>query len=622
MSRGAQSVCLYILMGAPLFFLAATGSAQIPPVGLTSLSGAVETGYASTRTVNGRDFSSSILPLGIDLETRGFLGHPDFLIFDVKPQLSAGAQSPQAGFRGGNGVAFDATLLRRRPFPLTIHWSKFNQNLIAFGPLVGLSGIRSTTNFGDFGANWRLDLPRWPRFSAHYGRSNNESQPELAALPMLTTRNTRYGISLTDSRWGWDMRGDVERQAPETETGSIVGTSRSPLAIDQRMTWGNFYARRTFRDRDTVALSTGKRHNALSTNGLPISSDSVYVRGASSHNWGTRWTAALTADYNSNRSDLFGGSILPLAPGATLAPFDSGISTFITSGRLTYKVHENWTLMGGLGRTGVSYRNLATGGHDFPGGAAWSADGGVGFNRNFSWGQFSSSYGLSLTRTPLGQEALRSKQVGHRFSSQYRRGSVDKLELTGLVTANINTIEREIFLQTENFIADFSLGRRMAGYVVRAGVGWQQSRHENLYDFSSRGISTHAGLEHSRFRVNYSRNANRGTSFFLEPGLSDESVLPGVPLLMLLSYTKSDNFSVYLTPARKLQVATQWSRLRQELGPQLDNKSDYFNVAIGYGFRLLQFDVGYAIYDQTIQQFGSVYRGSYFVRIRRPFRLF
>ena len=607
-----------LLAAGLLFSFAPQGLGQEFPVGLTNLTGELVTGYASTHTVNGREIKSSIAPLGVDLDMGGFLGHPDFLSYRAQPRLTAGAQSPQAGFRGGNGITLTSTFLRRRPFPLTIRYSKVKQDVIAFGALQGLSGVRSLTSYNDFGVNWNLSFPHLPRFSVSYSRSGSRSEPDLIALPLRDTGSTRYGMRLADSRWGWDFNGELTRDRHSSVTADVLDPGFARFSTRQDSTWGNLQARRTFRDRNTLSLTAGERDSENLINANRFNQDGRYYRASSSLAWGSRWTASLLADYNSNHNDLFRQTVLPLPADENSLPFGSGLSTATVSGLLNYKLNEDWNFFGGVDRNHTRTRNEG----DFSiGGSSLSTQTGAGYNHTYPWGKLSGSYSLSVSRSSTLGDSPRSRGLGHTFSAHFGRGNVEKLELSGIFTANLHDIEQDIFLQTESVFAEVQLGRRIGAYVVRGSVGLQSIRNESLFDFSSDGWTARAGIEHRRFRLNYTRNRTDGTSFFLQPDLDSSSVLPGVPLRSILSLSTRDGIAVGLTPWKKLLASFQWNRLQQNLAGRIQNDSNFVDLAVRYNFRLLDFEVAYARYDQTLREITGLSRGAFFIRIRRPFRI-
>jgi len=98
--------------------------------------------------------------------------------------------------------------------------------------------------------------------------------------------------------------------------------------------------------------------------------------------------------------------------------------------------------------------------------------------------------------------------------------------------------------------------------------------------------------------------------------------LSGLPLRTVLTTSARQTATVALRPWKKLQVRTTWFQLDQSLAERLRTDSDFLDVSVLYRFRLLDFEVGYTLYDENVIGLDGVSRRSFFFRVRRSFRIF
>src|SRR5262249_1876906 len=124
-------IAAFFVFGIPL-----TALSQEKPLNVT---GTFSTGYYNSYTRGEANQSLSFIPVGAKFDINGYYMMPDFLTFSIQPQLGLGPQASEAGFDGGNGIRIQATLLRKRIFPLTFRYSNVEVQDVYFGSLTQLS---------------------------------------------------------------------------------------------------------------------------------------------------------------------------------------------------------------------------------------------------------------------------------------------------------------------------------------------------------------------------------------------------------------------------------------------------------------------------------------------------
>ncbi len=621
MDRSARPRQLSWILGALLLFVALLGRAQEKPL---SINGELVTGFASTSVDDGEERSRSVNPFHVKFDLTGYLGHPDFLSYRIEPQFTPSEEAPQAGFSGANGLSLKTTFLRRRAFPLTIRYANFRRELITFGSLQGVSGVRSVSRYSDFGLTWLLKVRNLPQLSLNYSASGSKTEPNLGILPVRETDSRRYGLRIKDFRWAWNITGTLNRTERSFDTASILDPDRIVFDTEQKADEATISAQRRFWGQNHLSLFAGRRVRHDVFDQVPFDQSSSFFRGAASLKWHPRWDASIAASYISNRDDIFRQPVLGLEDADPLSvfPFQSGVSTFSVSGQVRYKLSDHWMLSGGLDET----RSRTT--SDLGPAVAGSSHGvgaGIGFDRTFSWGQLTSSYGLSLTQSPSINATPDNRTTSHSISAQVRRGTPERLELIGNFSGNFNRVDSEIFLERRDLSGSLSLAKRFGAYLMRGGFGLRKVDREEFVDFASDGWTAHIGVEHRLFNVQYGRGTSNATSLLLQrisQNGAAPTIVPGVPLRSILTLSSRDSLTFGFTPIQGLRGWLRWNRIHQTLDGQLRNDSNLLDLAVSYQFRLLEFDAGYTLYDQTLSTLAGISRGSFFFRVRRPFRVF
>ncbi|MBZ5701067.1 MAG: hypothetical protein LAN84_04405 [Acidobacteriia bacterium] len=603
---------LLLATAAALFVLSPLCPAQESP---WSLTGDVTTGFATNYVVDGGEFRNSVTPFNLNLNLDGYLGHPDFLSFSLRPQLLAGENAPQAGFGGQNGYTASVRLLRRRAFPLTVSYSDYRLDSMAYGALLGLDASRYRTRYEDLSFTWQLRFRRLPRITLSAVHANSQVKPELIVLPTQTSRDNNYGVQFDYARWGWGFQGEWRRTRRALDSFAPQMSTLTSLSTDQDSKWAYFNAQKHFSALNLFSISAGRRDvDELLNHLVPLQHEGYYTNLTTSLAGRSRWSALFQAAYNSDRSGIFQQGPLPVTPGAGIAIFSTGISTFTASSDAHYDVHKNWNLFGGLHWTQARNRNL---GEPRFAESILSSNAGLGFHKRFSWANLNSSYALSYAFPTSAPPTVNYSSIGHAFSLQADRGNLEKLELNGVVSAGINRITSDIFLQRRDVLAELGLARRMRNYILRGRFGYRTAEVQDFSTYNYHDWSFQIGAEHRRFGASYHRNMIGGTSVTL----GGSSL--GNPLLRrFLSTSRTQGLTVNLMPWRNLHAQVNWMTLGQVLDGSLRNQSHYLDSSLGYNFRQMTLDIGYARYDQDLLGLAGVARSSFYVRLKRSFRVF
>ncbi|MFQ5663306.1 MAG: hypothetical protein ACE5HL_05710 [Terriglobia bacterium] len=600
-----------------------------------SLTGVFTTGVYTANNQNGLAARVSTVPAILKLNLDGYLGHPDFLSYRVRPQLSAGEQATDAGFITGNGLTLTTTFLRQRSFPLTLTYSNLQREEITYGSLTRISGLRSVSHDRNFGLQWLLRDPRLPRLSFDLGRSRNTLRPEDPLIPQYDSLSRHYTLGINDHLWGWRLDGRLRWDRFSSDFANPLKPDFITTELDRRTSQYRFTADRPLGKHAQVVLTGGAINSRNTFNDRPFDQDVRFFNGMLNFGWGERWRGSFRSGYNSNLlgtdiqqalSQLTGGggAGTPGAQALALVPFETRVSSLSLSGDVRFQAHRDWSLFGSLSQNNVRTPDdqIAASQADYLTGSS-----GVSFNRSFSWATLTSQYSLDVGRLDFADIAD-SRILGHAFSLVAQRGTVDRLELTGSYNASTQRVDQVIILRTTSQSADFTAGRRVSTLVVRGGLGIQRSSFQDGgIDYDANGLTFRGSVEHQRFQVHYFRNVVDANTF--QPFLTNlpssagaSAVLLGAPVRLVLTTLRTQTLTLQTNPWRRLEAKLSWTAGRQNLDQQINNDYDLFDLRVRYRFRLLTFEVGYARYDQSFLALSQFKRSRFFFRVERPFLVF
>ncbi len=586
-----------------------------------SVSGDIITGVFHSETRNGNRISNTSAPLGFLFDINGYLGHPDFISFNIKPSYILGDQAPQAGFPAGNGVQAGVTFFRRRAFPFTVRYITLEQETIAFGARQELSGFRSVSDYRELSFNGQFNFPTGTQLFYGFSDTDSDIRPDLPLLPNRRFEGKRYDLKLQD-QWGpWGFNGQWNRRRGTRDNLDFFDPNLTTFTSSHDTDSTNFTASRNMGTGGALVLSAGERDSENVVNGQPYDVVGRYARANSTYQWGEKWQLALAASYDNNRNDLLREVVDPTGAGTILEAFQTNLSTRKFSSDLSYKVHNNWSVYGGVNQAQTRTEDTDPISSLLVLGTIWGSNAGIGFHRETDWGNVSSGYGVVYSNVSSQSGATPSNILGQQARVNVRGGSVEGLELSAAASLNLNRVESDIFLQREDLNTEAAIGHRFGLHTVRGGIGFQKVTHDSLVQFNSEGWTARVSVENHIYNAFYSRRLSDGSSFFFAPDPGDPT-LPGIPIRSVLSSSAIDMAGASFTPTNEFQMNGRWSRLRQTIGGALGSRTHFVDLTVNYHFRKLTLEGGYSNYEQILGTVGEVSRGAYFFRLRRSFELF
>lgn len=605
---------------------------------LTDLSGRIITGVYRTRAEDLGGRTISFVPLTFDLQTAGYFSHPDFLSFDVKPILTSGPQATEAGFIGGNGVSATAIFLRRRAFPAKVFYNNLRREDVFYGGLSQVSGYRSVNHDLNYGANWDLRRARWPQVSLDWRRANLTSQPDISFLPEHKTRSSQAGATFTDRRLGWELLGSARRDRimtdfsfPSSGTFSQAQMAQSNLQMEisgQRPVWKT----------GSLSLSGGDYKIRSSSGGVQFDQDLRVMSAGLRTDGKRRLRGGLRANYTSGvlgrtiRDSLAsfsssGGSLLP--PATVLGGLVSqNYSNLSVSADVRYDVWpgvESY-VTANEGKVWSPSANIALQQFDY-----LAATAGLRFDRKVSaWAQVSGDVHTTKGRT-IYQNAEPGRMQGTGYSVRLQSGKSDRLEAVVSYNEERQSVEQTVLASTRwnNRWGDLNLTRKVPrwGLSFAAGAGLQDSAFETFNaEFGGKGYSANGNIQHRLGQASYSRYNSSGntlTTLLTAAGGSGSGgiLLPGLFLPSLDTKQRGQTLTARFTPVRRLEASVLYTHVYQEMNLAPLNEFRQILVTVTYRFRQLQFEAGYAKWEQSLFGTPGLLRDRLYFRVVRPFRV-
>lgn len=312
------------------------------------------TGYYDTYTRDTADHSVSFVPFGAKFDINGYWMMPDFLSFTAQPELNAGPQASDAGFLGGNGIRLSVTLLRKRSFPLTFHYTNIQMENVSFGGVgqVSADSLRDRTK--DLGLTWQLKPGTGlPELLIDWSRTSVHSSSDTAFIPDSDTSSSHLNADSKLERWGWNMTGQIRKQQSQTDLFAPLGVATNTASLGQNLFQYQGSAERTFwRDSDLL-VSAGSQSSSNILFGQPLDLSARFANANLRLAPSKRWKNYLRASYTSNlTSALVNQVVSGLATGSpgTIAPDPSLLSAL--QGRISNVVlnaTSNFDIGRGLG---------------------------------------------------------------------------------------------------------------------------------------------------------------------------------------------------------------------------------------------------------------------------------
>lgn len=604
-------------------------------VRLTDLGGKVMTGYYSTRAEDLGGQEIHFVPLTFDLWTAGFLGHPDFLSFDVKPTLTFGPQATEAGFIGGNGVSAATEFLRRRSFPLRLFYNNLRREDVYYGGMSQVSGYRSMNHDVNYGANWDIRRSRWPQIALDWKRSSLTSKPQISYLPEFRTQTSQAGATVTDRRMGWELLATLRRDGIVTDFGYPSGDTISLSKIDQSNTQMEASAQRPVWGGGSLAL-TGANHKIRSSSGgiqfeqdLKILSAGLYTDGHRRLKTAMRanyLAGAVSRGYRDSVAAYASGRTGLLSPGAVLEALTSqNYSNLSLSADVRYSLFRNLEayFTANEGRVWAPAHAAVMPEYDYLSGTA-----GLRFERRFSpWATVTGDAHGTKGRT-IYRNAAPGRIQGAGYTARLQSGNPERIEGSVSFQEERQRVQQTVLASNQwtNRWGDVALTRKIAawGLSITVGGGYQRSSYGAFgSEFRGEGYSLNGNFQHSLGQGSYSRFDSRGNT--LSPllaavgGDGGAIVAPGLLLPSLDTIQKGQTLILRITPLRRLEASALFTHVYQEMNAAPLNEYRQILVTVGYRFRLLHFEAGYAEWEQSLLGAPKALRNRLYFRVARPF---
>jgi hypothetical protein len=476
------------LLGTGLFLivLAWPAGAQVKP---SSLTGEITTGYYSDEASNGRSRGNSGSPLNLTFDLRGFLGHPDFLDFSVKPHLSLASHTRNFGFSNATGIVLSASILRRRRFPLTIRYQDTATESVSLGPAFQSNQLHARQpgqRIKAFGLSSSLRLPGLSPIRLSYETSQATLGRQVQDLPSTGNETSTFAASLQEQRWGWGLRGDVRWWQLSSDLLSLTPSRPTLLATDQSAVQYDFMADRTLWGGSRVAISGGVANRQVTFAERDNTSNLRYINALFGTNWGKRWKADFRFGHTSNLTEsalrefnpstASVGADLNQSELAVFLPSTNELASTRVGGTVQFELSPSWQFQGSTNLRQDAQPAANTEGIGSDPLHQLNTQGGVQFARQFRWGRLSAGYNASLLMFGGGNFDSTQEErnaLGHAAELRYARGTLETLQVSAGLTANLSSSAAgsSSFSHTSSRNSlDVSVGRRWRSLVFYGSI--------------------------------------------------------------------------------------------------------------------------------------------------------
>ena len=624
--RRRTSASVYLALTAVLAVLAFPSEVRSQEKPL-SVTGTFSTGYYNTYSRGEENSSLSFIPVGAKFDINGYFMMPDFLSFSVQPQIGYGPQASDAGFDAGNGVRLRVTLLRKRSFPLTFHYSNLEVEDVYFGSLTQLSSYTLKNRNKDLGLTWEF-LPKGaPQTIVDLGTNSVDSVPGLPNIPDYLSHGNHVNANTMWDKSGWALEGFVHHQY---EVSNLLSSPAdlNPSSLEQNVTQYQASARRNLFQDSEFLINGGSQSTSSILVAMPISLSTRYVSTNLLLRQRRRWKSSIRASYTSNiASQLLAQATSTLAtPGAVaigdsiLTPFNHGAATYEFNGLTSADLAHGFGVYGSAERSAVLSSSL-----DGPLNTNYfTTEVGVTYKHRFSWANVTGQFGQDLGVGSITGES--GFIQGQTYNVTAQHGTPDQMEYEGVLHGINQSVHNALPVTNHSVSIEGSIGHHMMGrFSGRIGGGYQRSSFVNAAnEYRTNGYLARASLEHPRVQVSFSLNDSLSNSlpFYsqLFSGLGVGSILMA-PLQIIPSDYHALSFTVHTNATRKLEISAFWTKSQQHLDGVLNNDFQLLNVYLTYHFRRIQVESGLIHSSQLFLNFPTTVRERFYIRFSRTARI-
>lgn len=586
----------------------------------------VTTGYYATSTRGEANQSVAFAPVGarFDIDYKW----PELLNISAQPQLNLGPQASDAGFQGGNGIQFRATLLRKSIMPLTFRYTNVQVEEVYFGGLSQLSGYSLKDRNKDLGLTWEIKPHGLPATTVDWGTGSVNSRSSIAGVSDYQSHGDHLNVDTKYARWGWDLQGFLRRSQQDSDLLAPIDGGTRAGSLRERVLQYQGSASRTFLGDSELYVDGGSQSTSSLLFALPIDLSTRYVSANLRLTQRRRWKTLLRAAYSSNlASQLLERAAATLSgPGSAvagdnvLAPFSHGMANLNLSGVTSVALGHGVGMYGSVERSAIF-----SSGPDGPLDSDYLTTAtGVTYAGKFRWGNISGEYAREFGMGALiGQSGTIQ---GQRYVASAQHGGSGGFEFDCTIHGSDQDFEGVQPLSNRSFAAEASISDRIAGSLsARLGGGWQWSSIINAAnEFRTDGYTARAGIEHPRFQISASVNNSLSNSlpFYnqLLTGIGLESVM-ATSLQVIPSDYRAMSFTLHANPFRKVELSASWTRSSQHLEGVLSNDFELLNVFATYHFRRIQLEAGFIQSNQVFSFYPDTLRKRLYVRVVRSGRL-
>jgi hypothetical protein len=394
-----------------------------------SLGGRLTTGIFSQRSSETRNATGT--PTSLSLNLRGYVGHPDFMTYSVRPRLTLVEGSSQNSFGSQrDSILFSASLFKRRWFPFWLSYSltktKIRPQVKEFDLLDRFEDPREQV----FSFSQQIRLQRLPSVSFRYTHSGTDSGGTPAVPSGLKSRNMAYGVSLRDVSWGWKWSGSFSKSSLSVQRRQSASTL-FPVIPQRERSRLRFRGSRKFWGKSRIEFDGGENQSEFRSNTTGHKASHRFLFSHLDIPLSDRLEVSFSSNFSSNLTarsleallDSSGESGGAGAAG-TETLFLTGNSTrrgaLGVTGGVSYKVHRDVSVSGTLRRIWLQSPDLGRDGN--PGTTAFTV--GIGYGRVLSWARVGANYGYGGSRSRLS--GTPDNAQNHNLSLFASRGTVDR----------------------------------------------------------------------------------------------------------------------------------------------------------------------------------------------------
>lgn len=601
---------------------------------LTSLTGTVATGYYGTSAMDPRAPRVSFVPLTLGLDAQGFVGHPDFLSYDVKPVATLGPQATEAGFLGGNGVSLSVWFLRKRDFPLRFFYENRRQENVFFGALTQISGYRSVNRNRSLGVGWEWHKTRWPRLLLDWQKNDYDTMPDTAAIPATKSANNSVVLSAQDQRGGWELGANVRKFNNSSEYAYGVPGDYDKILLVQEMLQAEGSAHKEFLSGIAIDLNGGD-YRTRTAGGYSFDQDMKFLNGQATAKEWRRLRASARGSFSTNtlgRALMDGAGLLSKGGLSLLAPADVlpqtlryNVGNATVGGELQYQATKALSGYVSGASTWVMAPPSTVGVRDM---IYTTETAGARFEHKLTWAQLTADGHLTSGNTESPDQGS-GRLRGSGYSASLQTGSLQSLEAAVSYHETRYRMEQSIAssYHAESRWSNASLGRTLPlwGLTLRAGGGVNRSTfHTHDTRYLNHGYQATAALQHRWTQANYSWFDNQGNTVLpvlagLGANPATGALLPLLPVPYSFSAQRGTSLSASSTPLRRLLIRFYYTQMNQTLNGQSLNHFRLLDAAISYSFRRLTFEAGYSDWEQTVFGVPNFIRNRVYFKVTRPF---